>query len=331
MGLIKYRRGKIFFKNCVIKVLFGILIYQTILVMIRTIFTKLLKALCFLALYLLFATWVFAGTGKCNAFTVKVTGKGQPMLLIPGATCSGDEWSQTVQHYSGQYQCHVFTLAGYAGTAPLPGGPYLETIKKQIEQYIVDQKLNNVILTGHSIGGYLALCIASEMKDHLQKAVVVDAMPFFALTMNPGAPDTFSESKAQAMLATYNQMDDKALKQSQIGMAKFLCRDSTRWDMIATWGQQSDRKTMAYTLTEMMSSDIRKKIAAIQVPVLVLAAYCKNEAYPGYTKESVAETYAEQYAACSTCRVHVADGNTKHFIMYDNPDWYFKELDTFVQ
>jgi hypothetical protein len=34
------------------------------------------------------------------AFQVKITGKGQPMLFIPGATCSGDEWQATVAHYA---------------------------------------------------------------------------------------------------------------------------------------------------------------------------------------------------------------------------------------
>lgn len=299
--------------------------------MTRTLFTNLLRIISFLAFFMMFAAAVFAYTGKYTAFTVKVTGKGQPMLLIPGATCSGDEWNETVSHYSGQYQCHVFTLAGYAGTAPLANGPYLETIKKQIEAYITDNKLDNVILTGHSIGGFLSLCIAAEMKEHLQKVVVVDAMPFFALTMNPNAPDTFSESKTQAMLAMYNKMDEQALKASQQNMARFLCRDSARWGMIATWGAQSDRKTMAYTMNEMMTSDMRKKISAIKVPVLVMAAYCKSDQYPGYTRESVVSTYGEQYQACTTCIIHVAEDRTKHFIMYDNPEWYFKEMDTFVK
>src|ERR1044072_5359341 len=92
-----------------------------------------------------------------KAFEVKVTGKGQPVLFIPGATCGGDEWDETVAHLKGKYQCHVFTLAGYAGTKPMESGPYLETYKNEIERYIADNKLNNVIVVGHSIGGFLAI------------------------------------------------------------------------------------------------------------------------------------------------------------------------------
>ena len=268
---------------------------------------------------------------KYTAFQVKVTGQGQPVLLIPGATCSGDEWNETVAHLGGKYQCHVLTIAGFSGVAPLAGAPYLSQIKDQIAQYIVDEKLDNVILGGHSIGGFFSLWIASEMKDHLQKVIVVDAMPFFAGANNPAAADTFSEAQAKSMFARYNAMDDKQLKTSQLMTAKFMCLDSTRWDMIATWGVKSDKKTMAYAITEMMSKDMRKLISKITVPVLVLAAYHKMPQYPQFTRESVVEVYKDQYKECTKCVVHTADDNTAHFIMYDNPQWFYKEMDTFLK
>lgn len=58
------------------------------------------------------------------------------MLFIPGATCSGDTWKKTVAQYDKNYQCHVFTFAGYAGTTALPEGPYLEIFKSSLIAYI---------------------------------------------------------------------------------------------------------------------------------------------------------------------------------------------------
>jgi len=293
--------------------------------------SKLFKTLALILASLYFALHGFAATPKHDAFQVKVTGKGQPIILIPGATCSGDEWNETVAHLSGKYQCHVLTLAGYAGTTPLQSGPYLETFKTQVEQYIKDEKLNNVILIGHSIGGFLSLCIATEMKDHLQKVVVVDAMPFFAEAQNPNAPDTFSDAQAKKLLVMYEKMDDKTMLANQMSAAGFLCRDSTRWNTIAAWGAHSDKKTFAYTIAEMMSNDMRKKISGINIPVLVLAAYCKMPDYPGFTRESVVKTYSDQYNACGKCTVHTTEDNARHFIMYDAPEWYYTELDTFLK
>ncbi|MFI5196187.1 MAG: alpha/beta fold hydrolase [Chitinophagales bacterium] len=284
----------------------------------------------FCVLLLLCSFTSVAANKKYDAFQVKVSGKGQPVLLIPGATCSGDEWKETVAHLSGSHECHVFTLAGYAGAPPLSKGPYLETIKNQIEQYMEDKKLNNVILIGHSIGGVLSLWIASDRNVHLQKVVIVDAMPFFAAAQSPNTVDTFDESKAIAMLDNLNKMNENQMKFNQMMTARYMCNDSTKWNAITSWGLQSDKKTMAYTMAEMNSKDLRQTISKVNIPVLVLAAYGKIPQYPQFTRESVIETFADQYKACGKCTVHVAADKTKHFVMYDAPEWYYKEMDDFI-
>lgn len=264
------------------------------------------------------------------AFQVKVIGKGQPMLFVPGATCSGDEWRETVAHYAKNYQCHVFTFAGYAGVAPLTEGPYLETFKSSLIAYIKNENLNHVILVGHSIGGFLSLWIASELHERLEKLIIVDALPFFAGVMNPNAKSGFNKEQAQSMLADYNKLNDQQLKAYQLKITRTLCADSTKWDMIAEWGATSDRKTMAYSMSEMMGIDLREEITSIKVPVLVLAAYMPLEQYPQFTKEYVDATFKKQYDKCKKCVIHVSS-NAKHFLMYDSPQWFLEEMDNFTK
>lgn len=271
----------------------------------------------------------YATTFSEKAFRVKITGKGQPMLFIPGATCSGDEWDSAVAHYSKKYQCHVFTLAGYAGVEPLNQPPYLPVFASAISNYISDHKLKNVILVGHSIGGYLSLKLASLPKDILEKVIVVDAMPFYAGVLNPTAKSGFNEEQAKNMLLSYNNMNNEQLKNFQFGIAKTMCADSAKWDSIATWGARSDRKTMAYTMAEMMGDDIRQEIAAIKVPVLVLAAFQSMAQYPGFTREYVKTIFTQQYSQCKTCEISVSP-SAKHFINYDAPEWLLSEIDTFI-
>ncbi|SEV88205.1 Pimeloyl-ACP methyl ester carboxylesterase [Chitinophaga sp. YR573] len=264
------------------------------------------------------------------AFQVKVTGKGQPMLFIPGATCSGDEWQATVAHYAKNYECHVFTLAGYAGAVPLAEGPYLDTFKSSLISYIKNKNLHHVVMIGHSIGGFLSLWIASELRDRLEKLIIVDALPFYAGVINPNAQSGFNKDQAQSMLTAYNNMNDQQLKTYQLGIARTLCADSTKWDMIAEWGAKSDRKTMAYTLNEMMGNDLREGIASIKVPVLVLAAYKYSAQYPQFTSEYVEATFKKQYEKCETCIIHVSP-SARHFLLYDSPEWFLNEIDTFIQ
>ncbi len=277
---------------------------------------------------------VFTHSIKANGITppfeVRVSGKGQPILFIPGATCSGDEWQAAVAHYSKNYECHVFTLAGYAGAPAIADGPYLPTFKTALINYVGEHKLKNVIVVGHSIGGFLSLKLAIEMKDALQKIVVVDAMPFYAGALNPAAKAGFSEVQAKQFLDGYNKMNDAELKASQRNIARTLCADSSKWDAIAEWGGKSDRKTMAYSMAEMFGDDIREDIAKIKVPVLVLAAFKAMPEYPGFTKDYITSTFKEQYKQCTTCTISVSS-SAKHFVMYDEPEWFLKEIDNFIQ
>lgn len=280
----------------------------------------------------LFSLITFHGFSKVipsAAFQVKVSGKGQPMLFIPGATCSGEEWQASAAYFSQKYQCHVFTLAGYAGIPPLANSPYLNTFKSELIKYITDNKLKNVIIVGHSIGGFLALKIASEMTRDLEKVVIIDAMPFYAGALNPAAKIGFNEQQAKIMLTSLEKMNNNQLKSYQLAIAKTLCADSSKWDMIAGWGSSSDRKTVAYTVNEMMGEDIRLEIAKIKVPVLVMAAYKSVPEYIGFTKEYVEDTFKQQYKRCTTCTIIISPP-AKHFIMYDAPDWFVSEIDAFI-
>lgn len=49
-----------------------------------------------------------------NAIAVKTSGKGQPILLLPGFATPGEVWQQTAAALPG-YQVHMVTYAGFGG------------------------------------------------------------------------------------------------------------------------------------------------------------------------------------------------------------------------
>src|SRR5450759_1813503 len=78
------------------------------------------------------------------SFHVDVTGKGKPMILIPGFASSGKTWDTTVARYKDRYQCHVLTLAGFAGAPRIPA-PMLEHVREGIAAYIRKNKLDHPV------------------------------------------------------------------------------------------------------------------------------------------------------------------------------------------
>ena len=52
-------------------------------------------------------------------FASEVSGRGKPMILVPGLFSPASVWDGVVEHYRGQFQIHVLQLPGMAGSAPV--------------------------------------------------------------------------------------------------------------------------------------------------------------------------------------------------------------------
>ena len=73
--------------------------------------------------HLLASTIIFLltmnGNAQNNAFSVRVVGEGEPLLFFPGFICSDEVWEEQVAELSKEYECHLFTFAGFGGVAPI--------------------------------------------------------------------------------------------------------------------------------------------------------------------------------------------------------------------
>jgi pimeloyl-ACP methyl ester carboxylesterase len=121
-----------------------------------------------------------------DPFQVKVTGHGRPVILIPGLSSSGETWDTTVARYQDRFQCHVLTLAGFAGVPRIPA-PMLEHVREGIAVYIRKNKLDHPVIVGHSLGGFLALDLAAHDPELPGRLVIVDSYPFLGGVVDPKA------------------------------------------------------------------------------------------------------------------------------------------------
>ena len=65
-------------------------------------------------------------------FTVTVTGKGRPVVFVPGFGCSGKVWDSTVAHLKDRCECHVLTLAGRLTMPERDQGPRRPIERRQM-------------------------------------------------------------------------------------------------------------------------------------------------------------------------------------------------------
>ena len=248
------------------------------------------------------------------------------MILIPGYSCSGEVWNETVAHLRNRYECHVLTLPGYAGVRPI-AQPILQTVRNEIIRYIRDKQLNKPILMGHSLGGFMSLWVASQAPDLIGRLICVDGVPFISALMNPTAnadslrknPRYNAETVANYFAGMPTEGYEARMTQSMLAQVS----DTTHARQIAHWSALSDRKTLGYTFVEMSLTDLRSTIATVQVPTLVLGSLYMNSA------DVSRQALTSQYARLPHKTIAIA--NTKHFIMYDNPAWFYQQIDGFLQ
>jgi pimeloyl-ACP methyl ester carboxylesterase len=99
-----------------------------------------------------------------------------------------------------------------------------------------------------------------------------------------------------------------------------LLKDTSMLETVVGWSVKSDRNTFAAMYCDFSNTDLREKISTIKCPTLVLL-----EEYFINVKPAI----EEQYKNLKTANLQYATKGL-HFIMYDDKEWYFSQLNNFI-
>ncbi len=287
------------------------------------------------ALCLLLTVAAPAAAEDAPSFRVQVSGTGRPILLIPGLAASGETWTTTVAHLSDRCACHVLTLAGFAGTPPIEG-PLFSKVRRDLAEYIRQHHLDRPIVIGHSLGGMLAMALAVDHPDLVGPLVIVDAMPFLAgpnMQVKNVEEARAAVATMEAYMSSMTQERWDAYAASGVS-TRYMVTDANGADTLARWSAATDRRTLIRALSEAYTVDLREEIARIASPVLALGTWrgwhdqlAANKI--DVPKAAFLQSFAEQFAKLP--RLHFALHDTaRHFIMWDDPAWFFGQIDAFL-
>lgn len=283
---------------------------------------KILIKLFFISI--LFSS-LFAQT---QSFKVEVTGTSENhMILLPGLSSSGEVWKETVNYYSKNYQCHNFTLAGFSGVPEVDFGTnFIEFFTNEIAKYIKENEIKKAVIMGHSLGGTLALNIAINYPDLLEKIIIVDALPFFGILMNPTATSETIKPMAENMR---NMMSQGPMPEPYLtNTVKSMTNKEEKYAIIKDGLLKSSPKVVGQAYYDITVMDLREAISSIKQPVLVLAAWVAY-AQMGTTHESIKKTYNDNYSKLANYKLSITD-KAYHFIMFDDLEFLTKEVDQFL-
>ncbi len=269
-----------------------------------------------------------ASTNAQALLSTKVVGKGQPMILIHGMSCSDGVWDEVVERYKGKYQLHLVSLAGFGNKQQIEKPHYLEAVKEELIAYIKKRKLHKPILMGHSMGGFLSLWAAADAPDLFDKIISVDGLPYFPVLQVPGLTPETAKPMVDNMKASMQKMDAKAYETQQRAMMAGMMRSPEKQEKVYAMGIASHQPTIGQAYSEMYTTDLRPKMDKIIAPVLVLGAWYAYQQY-GVSRESSLAGYQSQVKNIANAKVALAD-TAYHFIFFDEPAWFYQQVDAFL-
>jgi len=260
-----------------------------------------------------------------DRFSDEIVGQGPDLIFIPGLASSRDTWKAVAERLKAHYRVHLIQVAGFAGESARgnAGGAVVVPTAEAIDAYLVEQHLTPATVIGHSLGGTMTLYLGEHHPEHLKKAMLVDALPFFAtLMMGPNATVEAVKPMAQQVRSGADRMSDAQRDQ----MMRSMATAPADLAMIKGWSAASDKGVVANAIADDMTLDLRPGLAALTTPIVLLHPdYSTLGSPPGVSDQM----YRTAYAAAPSVKV-VEIAPSLHFIMLDQPAKFDAALDAFL-
>lgn len=257
--------------------------------------------------------------------------RGTPVILLPGLASGSWVWRDTIAALRERHRVYAVTLAGFDGQ-PAPTGDGFAQAGDALKALIASQKLvqqDRPVLVGHSLGGTLALSFAAAQPDAVAGVVSIDGLAVF-----PGTERLDATQRAATGERMRQQLDvppaafaaQQLMFMQRVGLA-----DETKAAEVAALSARSDPKATAGYAASVVALDLRPRLPAIRVPVLLMAPVLDADLVPRGIDAAGKLAYYRALMDGTPRLEVVAIPKARHFAMIDQPAAVQEALDRFLR
>lgn len=180
-------------------------------------------------------------------------GQGPDLVLLHGWGFNGDIFQGLVEQYQHQYRVTLIDLPGHGRSKPVAGG------LPEWSDAVMAALPNNPILLGWSLGGLLAIHIASQVA--IQKLILVASTPKFV--QDPHWPYGIDSNNFKQFADELNQNPAKGIK-------RFIGLQTRDRGQLKTLNQAIDRhpidlQTLNQGLGILLETDLTQPFQALKI------------------------------------------------------------------
>lgn len=106
----------------------------------------------------------------------RITGEGQPFLILHGYFGMGDNWKSLGNQFAENYEVHMIDQRNHGRSFHADDFDY-ELLAEDLYNYVEHHELENIVLLGHSMGGKTAMLFAVEYPEVVDTLLVADISP----------------------------------------------------------------------------------------------------------------------------------------------------------
>jgi len=267
---------------------------------------------------------------QIQCLNAKVTGKGQAILLLPGFISDESIWQEVSNELSTNYQIHQLSIAGFGkNKACHKAQNIVEAVKSELANYLTNNKLQNPILVGHSMGGLLAFDASLNPDINLKAAISVDGLPFIGpiFTRNNHTTADDLMPQATAMKTMYQQATPEQLVAFTKQGIMLQTNQPSRYNDIIHMAKHSDATTAGSALHSVMTTDLRPKLAKLTNPVLLIGA--SGAFITDAQRQAAKAMYQAQIQQAPQVELAM-NSKGHHFLMWDQTNWLINTIKTYI-
>lgn len=199
-------------------------------------------------------------------------GAGEKTLVfIHGLGSNKKSWQKNIAVLQKQYRCIALDLPGYDESSQEVYSFSMHFFAETVAEFIQHLKLGKVVLAGHSMGGQVAVTLALQHPELLQKLILV----------SPAGFETFTEGEKNWFKAVYTPAVVKAVSVEQIRKnfeinfskfpedAEFMIEDRLKLREAET-AYDYYCKMIPQNVMAMLGEPVFDRLKEIAVPTLIL-------------------------------------------------------------
>ena len=269
---------------------------------------------------------------RMDHISIVTMGEGSPVVLVPGLASPRAVWDGVAADLAKSHRVYLVQVNGFGGDSPGANlqPRLLDGIVADLSAALARDHAAPVRFVGHSMGGLLALKFAKDYPRQVERLMIVDALPDFAVLLAPGGP---MPSKAQiedvaakmrtATIARYGKLMTAEVIAAGVDSLALTQAARTR---MRGWAEMADARVAGQAIYENMTTDLRPALPAMATPITVVVPWSVS----GFGKDRTMAFYRRQYAAAPNIAfVDIAEAG--HFVMLDQPERFRAELEAFLK